>query len=91
MENKLVKRFNRQYMILLYNEFSFNLTQPIDISISMHSGFGQVNAWYAPPFRVSPVKMGDFVGSTKLGGSVNFMNFQCNPHGKTTLKLLTKK
>ncbi|MBL7789004.1 MAG: cyclase family protein [Chitinophagales bacterium] len=66
------------------SNYQFNLTQPIDISIGMHSGFGQVNAWYAPPFRISPVKMGDFVGSTKLGGSVNFMNFQCNPHGNGT-------
>lgn len=80
----MVKRFNGQDMILQYEKFSFNLTQPIDISISMHSGFGQVNAWYAPPFRISPVKMGDFVGSTKLGGAVNFMNFQCNPHGNGT-------
>lgn len=64
--------------------FKFNLSQPIDISLGMHSGFGQVNAWHAPPFRISPVKIGDFVGSTKLGGAVNFMNFQCNPHGNGT-------
>jgi arylformamidase len=71
-------------MILEVDKFKFNLTSPMDISIVMHSGFGQVNAWYAPPFRFSPVKIGDFVGSTKLGGPVNFMNFQCNPHGNGT-------
>ena len=71
-------------MIFEIDKHRFDLTNPIDISISMHSGFGQVNAWYAPPFRVSPVKMGDFVGSAKMGGSVNFMNFQCNPHGNGT-------
>lgn len=71
-------------MIIEVDKLRFDLSTPIDISIGMHSGFGQVNAWYAPPFRISPVKMGDFVGSTKLGGVVNFMNFQCNPHGNGT-------
>lgn len=71
-------------MVIEIEEYRFNLSEPIDISIGMHSGFGQVNAWYAPPFRISPVKMGNFVGSTKLGGVVNFMNFQCNPHGNGT-------
>lgn len=71
-------------MLIEIEKCKFDLSKPIDISIGMHSGFGQVNAWYAPPFRVSPVKMGDFVGSTKMGGVVNFMNFQCNPHGNGT-------
>jgi len=71
-------------MVIQYENYRFDFTKPIDISISMHSGFGQVNAWHAPPFRFSPVKIGDFVGSTKLGGVVNFMNFQCNPHGNGT-------
>lgn len=63
---------------------TFDINQPIDISISIHSGYGQVNAFYAPPFRFTPVKEGDFVGSTKLGGVVNFMNLQINPHGNGT-------
>jgi kynurenine formamidase len=70
-------------MISIYNRH-FDLSQPIDLSIELHSGFGQVNAFHAPPFRVHPVKEGEFVGSTKLGGVVNFMNFQCNPHGNGT-------
>lgn len=71
-------------MQLIYNGYQFDLNNSTDISISFHSGFGQVNAFYAPPFRFSPVKEGDFIGSTKLGGVVNFMNFQCNPHGNGT-------
>ncbi len=71
-------------MILNVDNFIFDLTQGLDISIGLHSGFGQVNAFHAPPFRISPVKEGDFIGSTKLGGVVNFMNFQCNPHGNGT-------
>jgi arylformamidase len=71
-------------MIITHESLHFDLSNGIDISISMHSGYGQVNAWNAPPFRISPVKSGDFVGSVKLGGVVNFMNFQCNPHGNGT-------
>ncbi|MFY7860617.1 MAG: cyclase family protein [Chitinophagales bacterium] len=71
-------------MLLTIDNKSFNLSLPLDISIGFHSGYGQVNAFFAPPFRISPVKEGDFVGSTKLGGPVNFMNFQCNPHGNGT-------
>lgn len=71
-------------MKLTLNSREFDLSSPLDISIPMHSGFGQVNAFYAPPFRFSPVKEGDFIGATKLGGAVNFMNIQLNPHGNGT-------
>lgn len=71
-------------MYLNLSNRQFDLSSPIDISIEFHSGYGQVNAFHAPPFRISPVREGDFVGSTKLGGVVNFMNFQCNPHGNGT-------
>lgn len=71
-------------MILNIENYQVKLTHPIDISIGLHSGFGQVNAWHAPPVRIQPVKSGDFVGSVKLGGVVNFMNLQINPHGNGT-------
>jgi len=71
-------------MKLELDNLQFEMNNPIDISIGLHSGFGQVNAWHANPFRVTPVKEGDFIGSVKLGGVVNFMNFQCNPHGNGT-------
>jgi hypothetical protein len=37
-------------------------------------GAETVNCFYAPAASFSPVVMGDFVGSTALGGVVNFMN-----------------
>lgn len=67
-----------------YQGFEFDLSRPRDISIPFHAGYGQVNAFYAPPFRITPVREGNFIGSTKLGGMVNFMNFQCSPHGNGT-------
>jgi arylformamidase len=71
-------------MTLTIDQYTVDLTNPIDISIGLHSGFGQVNAWHAPPVRIQPVKAGDFIGSVKLGGPVNFMNLQINPHGNGT-------
>lgn len=71
-------------MMLSFQNKQFDLSMPLDISIALHKGFGQVNAFYAPPFRAQPVKEGDFVGATKLGGPVNFMNVQMNPHGNGT-------
>jgi arylformamidase len=71
-------------MILKIADLSIDISYPIDISIGLHTGFGQINAWHAPPVRIQPVKAGDFVGSVKLGGPVNFMNVQFNPHGNGT-------
>ncbi len=61
-----------------------DLDDPIDISIPLADEPEQVNCFFAPPFRTSPVVAGDFVGSTKLGGPLNFLNVQINPHGNGT-------
>ncbi len=61
-----------------------DLNQPIDISIPLEEGLETVNCFYAPPMEVSPVVVGDFVGSTAEGGLVNFMNVKLNPHGNGT-------
>ncbi|MBI1192774.1 MAG: cyclase family protein [Bacteroidetes bacterium] len=44
----------------------------------------QPNAFWAQPFRAEPVRMGDFVGATALGGVVNFFDWWLNPHGNGT-------
>jgi kynurenine formamidase len=71
---------------LTHNEksFSCDLQSPIDISIPLTPGSETVNCFYAPLLEVSPVKAGDFIGSTESGGPVNFMNVQLNPHGNGT-------
>jgi len=63
---------------------SVDLSKPIDISIPMHPGEAQVNAYQAPPFSASPVRAGDFVGSISEGGPVNFVDVKMNPHGNGT-------
>lgn len=41
-------------------------------------------AWYAAPFSIEPVVMGDWVGEVSRGAPVNFRNVQLNPHGHGT-------
>jgi arylformamidase len=61
-----------------------DFSEGIDISIPIEEGFATVNCFYAPPARFESVRSGEFVGSTALGGSVNFKNVFFNPHGNGT-------
>jgi kynurenine formamidase len=64
--------------------YNTDLSKPIDISIPLRTGEENVNAWYVPPVKIEPVRMGDWVGDVKQGGSVNFRNIAFNPHGNGT-------
>ncbi len=64
--------------------YNVDLDKPIDISIPLRTGKENVNAWYCNPVIIEPVRMGDWVGDVKQGGSVNFRNIQFNPHGNGT-------
>lgn len=64
--------------------YNVDLAKPIDISIPLRAGEENVNAWYSPPVKIEPVRMGDWVGDVKQGGSVNFRNIFFNPHGNGT-------
>lgn len=61
-----------------------DLTKPLDISIPLEEGDNTVNCFYAPLMETSPVRAGDFVGSTREGGPLNFLNVRLNPHGNGT-------
>ena len=65
-------------------KYQVDLTKPLDISMPLKNGLNNANCFYAPPVEFSPVVFGDFVGSTKAGGAVNFMNVRFNPHGNGT-------
>ena len=67
-----------------YNEqtFKVDLSKPIDISLPIK--VGGVKAWYVDEPTFEPVKMGDWIGDVKQGGSVNFRNVFFNPHGHGT-------
>ncbi len=64
--------------------YHVDLSKPIDISIPLRAGNENVNAWYSDPVSIEPVRMGDWVGDVKQGGSVNFRNIKFNPHGNGT-------
>ncbi len=61
-----------------------DLSKPIDLSLLLHEGFGQVNCFWAPPVAYEAVVAGDFIGDTTKGGPVNFFNVRFNPHGNGT-------
>lgn len=61
-----------------------DLDLPLDISIPLKPGADTVNCFYAPLMDVSPVIAGSFIGDTRQGGPVNFMNVRFNPHGNGT-------
>ena len=65
-------------------EVSVDLSMPIDISMPLRADKQAASAWYVEPMKITPVVMGDWVGSVKQGGSVNFMDIAFNSHGNGT-------
>lgn len=61
-----------------------DLRKPIDISIPLDEHPLAVNCFYAPRFKSEPVRAGEFIGSVRQGGPVNFRNIFLNPHGNGT-------
>ncbi|MER3430071.1 MAG: hypothetical protein C4324_03320 [Blastocatellia bacterium] len=51
-----------------------------DISIPLRFRGQQPNAYGVSPARSEPVRAGDLVGDTRLGGSVNFERYELIPH-----------
>lgn len=63
---------------------TIDLSDPLDISIPLEASLHNPLAWYQEQPVVSPVVMGDWIGSVKKGASVNFNNIQFNPHAHGT-------
>jgi arylformamidase len=92
-EKKNVKYETASFFIHITLIISFNhhersfradLSKPIDLSIPLRDGAENPNCFWAPMPEFSPVRAGDFVGSTQEGGVVNFFNVRLNPHGNGT-------
>jgi arylformamidase len=58
----------------------YDLDNPIDISIPLYFNGPQPNAYGVERASSRPVKAGDLVGDTRLGGSVNFEQYTFIPH-----------
>ncbi|NER09574.1 Kynurenine formamidase [Muriicola jejuensis] len=61
-----------------------DLDKPLDISIPLHAGPNNVNAWYVGPPQIEPHREGDFTGSVQMGASTNFNDITFNPHAHGT-------
>jgi arylformamidase len=64
--------------------YECDFSKPLDISIPMHSGTNNPNAFHIQHPVFEPFKSGGFVGSVKQGGSVNCENLFINAHGNGT-------
>ncbi len=64
-------------------QFDVDLSKPMDLSIPIRNNEG-VNAWYVDPSKIQPQQLGDWVGSTEKGASVNFNQVLFNPHSHGT-------
>lgn len=64
--------------------YQADLSAPMDLSIPLRDGLENPNCFWAPMPAFSPVRAGDFVGSTQEGGAVNFFDVRINPHGNGT-------
>jgi arylformamidase len=65
-------------------KFTINLALPLDISIPMHSGAQNPNAFGIQQPDFKPFEAGGFIGSVARGGSVNCENLFLNAHGNGT-------
>jgi arylformamidase len=71
-------------MIAQIQDYKFDLSNPIDISIPVRGDEENVRAWYVNAAEIKPVVNEHFTGSVKMGGQVNFRNVFFNPHGNGT-------
>lgn len=66
------------------NNFTIDLSKPIDISIPLSNSAENPIAWYIEKPVIEPVQFGDWIGKVSLGSSTNFNNIFFNPHGHGT-------
>ena len=64
--------------------YTIDLSRPLDISIPLQEGPGNLQAWGIGPPQIKPVVDGEFIGSVASGASVNFNNISFNPHAHIT-------
>lgn len=65
-------------------QWQANLSSPLDISIPLREGNDNPNCYYAEAVTFETIEMGNFVGSVKRGGAVNYQKITLTPHGNGT-------
>jgi kynurenine formamidase len=65
-------------------QLTFDLGNPLDISIRLRASEKNPEAWYLEPPKIEPVQIGEWVAKVSEGASVNFNNIYFNPHAHGT-------
>lgn len=60
------------------------LNNPHDISLPLKAGDQNPTCYWADPVTMEIIRSGDFTGSVKEGGSVNYQKLSLTPHGNGT-------
>jgi arylformamidase len=60
--------------------YTFDSSNPIDISIPLRAGSENVKAFYADDPKIFPMKAGSFIGDVLQGGSCNVNEIHLNVH-----------
>lgn len=72
-------------MTITLDNFTIDLSKPLDISLPITSDGKNPIAWYQNQPEISPVTMGDWIGKVSEGkSSTNFNNIFFNPHAHGT-------
>ena len=61
-----------------------DLSNPLDISITLEASKNNPLAWYLGVPKIEPVKTDNWIGKVSEGASVNFNNISFNPHAHGT-------
>ena len=65
-------------------KFRLDLSRPIDISLPIQNGDINPNCYGADPVIFETIRSGNFIGSVREGGSVNYQKLHITPHGNGT-------
>ena len=65
-------------------QYAFDPSAPLDLSLPLAPGPEQVSCFWAEPVQIDPIRVGDFVGSVRAGGSTNYQRVEFTPHGNGT-------
>lgn len=71
-------------MKAIIQNFTIDLSKPIDISIPLSNNEQNPIAWYIEKPQIEPVVFGEWIGKVSEGSSTNFNNIFFNPHGHGT-------
>jgi arylformamidase len=71
-------------LTILSKNYEANLAEPLDISLPLRNGNQNPTCYYADSPTFETIIAGTFVGSVRLGGSVNHQKITITPHGNGT-------